>query len=117
MNNGSVKRRPYILASTAAAAAVAAPQLHKTPQGVFYFSRRGREHGELTSYNVFDKVLHTQVRHEHTAPVDIVHSFGCQLLLAQVSLSSRKRQVGERYEAYAPLASRSWLIMQLCLRS
>lgn len=36
-------------------------QLHKTPQGVCYFSRRGREHGELTNYNVFDAVLHTQV--------------------------------------------------------
>lgn len=38
------------------------PQLHKTPQGTFYFSRRGREHGELTGYTVFDKVLHAQVR-------------------------------------------------------
>jgi hypothetical protein len=46
-------------------------QLHKTPQGVCYFSRRGREHGELTNYNVFDSVLHTQVRNTALIVTDV----------------------------------------------
>lgn len=37
-------------------------QIHVTQQEVMYFSRRGREHGKLSNYTVFDEVVRQQVR-------------------------------------------------------
>jgi hypothetical protein len=36
-------------------------QIHVTPEEIQYFSRRGREHGDLTDYVVFDRVVRQQV--------------------------------------------------------
>eukprot|EP00879_Flechtneria_rotunda_P020198 GHRR01021239.1.p1 GENE.GHRR01021239.1~~GHRR01021239.1.p1 ORF type:complete len:808 (+),score=213.95 GHRR01021239.1:1223-3646(+) len=36
-------------------------QIHKIPESMWYFSRRGREHGSLSDYDVFDEVVRQQV--------------------------------------------------------
>jgi hypothetical protein len=37
-------------------------QIHVKGSEVMYFSRRGREHGRLSDYVVFDEVIRRQVR-------------------------------------------------------
>eukprot|EP00775_Hariotina_reticulata_P009828 gene9828-9986_t len=36
-------------------------QVHKVPGSVLYYSRRGREHGDLSSFNVLETVINTQL--------------------------------------------------------
>jgi hypothetical protein len=48
-------------AAAAAASAAAAAQIHVKGAEVMYFSRRGREHGRLSDYVVFDEVVRRQV--------------------------------------------------------
>eukprot|EP00878_Enallax_costatus_P034010 GHUV01037610.1.p1 GENE.GHUV01037610.1~~GHUV01037610.1.p1 ORF type:complete len:234 (+),score=60.74 GHUV01037610.1:65-766(+) len=36
-------------------------QIHRSVESVYYFSRRGREHGGMSDYDVFDRVVQQQV--------------------------------------------------------